>query len=440
MNIFNFNNLTFLMGSYVIILSLLIALFAKDYLKGDARKKYFFRWFSFGLLSVTLMTFTQNILLMVILWPTIGLSLHKLLLYYPDRPAAKLAANKKWLISRLGDFFFIAFIFFFYKALQTTNFSEGIKTALLFQDSLKNEIFLTNLFLILAVLTKSAVFPFNTWLPDTMEAPTPVSAFMHAGIINIGAFILISNFELLSMTPSLLTFLIIIGSISALIGSAAMLTQVDVKRFYAYSTIAQMGFLMIQIGLGQTTIAMLHIMAHGFYKSYSFFKSPSAIEYNQRNFINQKEKIKSFSFSNALFALSINAVLFFSSLEVLNYFSIDKPSSLFLVFIFLSSNIIFSYKTSRNSIVNSLKKSFLIYLSYSLSYAFIFQITKDVLAAPTSSNFIEYTLIAFFTLFTLVQLFKERIIKSSLGRNTFIHLYNGLYIGTIFNRITQKLI
>ena len=131
--------------------------------------------------------------------------------------------------------------------------------------------------LMLGAITKSAQFPFHVWLPDTMETPTPVSALMHAGIVNAGGYLVIRVSPLFALAPESLLTLSLIGAFTAIFASVVMMTQSSVKRALAYSTIAQMGFMMLQCGLGAFSAAMLHIIAHSLYKAHAFLTSGSIV-------------------------------------------------------------------------------------------------------------------------------------------------------------------
>jgi NAD(P)H-quinone oxidoreductase subunit 5 len=131
--------------------------------------------------------------------------------------------------------------------------------------------------LMLAAVIKSAQLPFHIWLPQTMETPTPVSALMHAGIVNAGGYLMIRTSPLISLTPWVLTTLAIIGATTAVYAAVVMLTQTSIKKSLAYSTIAQMGFMMLQCGLGAFAAAMLHILAHSLYKAHAFLSSGSVV-------------------------------------------------------------------------------------------------------------------------------------------------------------------
>src|SRR5690606_5255778 len=131
--------------------------------------------------------------------------------------------------------------------------------------------------IICGALLKSAQFPFHTWLPDTMGTPTPVSTLMHAGIINAGGYLVIRLSPLLVENTTAMLFLATIGAVTLASASLVMLTQTSVKRMLAYSTIAQMGFMLLQCGLGAYALAVLHLIAHSLYKAHAFLSSGSTV-------------------------------------------------------------------------------------------------------------------------------------------------------------------
>jgi NAD(P)H-quinone oxidoreductase subunit 5 len=133
-------------------------------------------------------------------------------------------------------------------------------------------------FLILAAALKSASFPLHGWITEVMEAPTPVSALLHAGIINAGGFLMIRFAELVQAGPGSMAALVILGGFTALFGAVVMLTQSAVKTALAWSTIAQMGFMLLQCGMGLWTLALLHIVAHSMYKAHAFLGSGEAVQ------------------------------------------------------------------------------------------------------------------------------------------------------------------
>lgn len=266
------------MAALISFIGWAIVRFSTRYLDGEATQGRFMKWLGFTLGAVLLMVLAGNLILLAGAWALTSLGLHKLLTHYEDRKAGQLAARKKFIYSRLGDVFVVAAIvaiYYTYGALQYSTLFEQVAT----NDSVAaRQTNLIAILLALGAITKSAQFPLHTWLPDTMETPTPVSALMHAGIINGGGFLLVRLNPLVSISASALTLLAAIGGITAIMGAVVMLCQTSVKRKLAYSTIAQMGFMTLQCGLGAYSAALLHIVAHSLYKAHAFLSAGGAAQ------------------------------------------------------------------------------------------------------------------------------------------------------------------
>ncbi len=259
-------------------IGVVISRYSLRYLDGEATQGRFLRWISFTLGSVVLMVISRNLVMFTAAWMLTSFGLHQLLTHYPDRSWAIWAARKKFLVSRLGDLMLLCALgltFWQFGSSEYTDLFAAMKASTTESTLL---VTLIGVFLALGALSKSAQFPFHTWLPDTMETPTPVSALMHAGIINAGGFLVIRLSPLISHSGPALDLLALVGGFTALFGSVVMLTQTSIKRSLAYSTIAQMGFMMLQCGLGAYSAAMLHIVAHSLYKAYSFLSCGSVLE------------------------------------------------------------------------------------------------------------------------------------------------------------------
>lgn len=143
-------------------------------------------------------------------------------------------------------------------------------------------------------MTKSAQFPFHFWLPETMETPTPVSALMHAGVINAGGFLIIRLSPIMAYAELASTLLAIIGAFTAVYGSLVMMTQNNIKKKLAYSTMAQMGMMMFACGIGAYSVALFHILAHSLYKAHAFLSTASVIEENKHTSLPTKPLSKAF--------------------------------------------------------------------------------------------------------------------------------------------------
>ena len=244
--------------------------FSMRYLDGDPGRWRFLCWLSLTVGTAYVLMLSTNLLLLLSTWSITSLGLHQLLMFYPDRVEARRSARKKFLISRLGDLALIAAIVLIWRTWSTMDLHVFLGEAIRADNSTVAQT--VALLVVLAALTKSAQFPFHSWLPETMESPTPVSALMHAGIINAGGALLLRFSPLIIRNPAALWLLALVGTLTASLGMLAMWAQVKVKRTLAWSTVSQMGFMMVQCGLGVFPAAALHIIGHGCYKAWSFLR------------------------------------------------------------------------------------------------------------------------------------------------------------------------
>jgi NAD(P)H-quinone oxidoreductase subunit 5 len=250
--------------------------YASAYLDGEAGQKAFMGWLAVTLAAVLVFVQAGDLITLVVAWVATSLSLHRLLLFYPDRFPARRAAHKKFIVARLGDAALIGAAILLAAGYQTTDIAVILNRAAAGEAPI-SAVIAAGL-LALAALLKSAQFPTHGWLTEVMEAPTPVSALLHAGVINAGGFLLIRFADVMLLAPGVLAVLVMIGGFTALFGGLAMLAQPAVKTSLAWSTIAQMGFMIMQCGLALFPLALLHIVAHSLYKAHAFLSSGNAVE------------------------------------------------------------------------------------------------------------------------------------------------------------------
>lgn len=250
--------------------------YAGTYLDGEARQGPFTGWLALTLASVLLLVTAGNLIQLLVAWVATSLFLHRLLLFYPERLAARRAARKKFITARLGDAALIGATALLVVAYGTTDITAILADARL--GSGGNTTIAAAALLAVAACLKSAQFPAHGWLTEVMETPTPVSALLHAGVINAGGFLLIRFADVMLLAPGVLAVLVIVGGFTALFASLVMLTQPAVKTSLAWSTVAQMGFMIFECGLALFPLALLHIVAHSLYKAHSFLASGGAVE------------------------------------------------------------------------------------------------------------------------------------------------------------------
>lgn len=246
--------------------------FSTRYLAGNNRQRRFLRLLAFTVISAYVLMCATNMLLLFVAWSLTSLGLHGLLTIYEDRSEARRPARKKFLISRLGDVALIGATILIWRGWGTLDLHEFLAGVVAAKNA-DASVGVIGVLVAIAALTKSAQFPFHSWLPETMEAPTPVSALMHAGIINAGGALLLRFAPLIVRVPEVPLVLSLVGTFTFTIGMLAMWAQVKVKRTLAWSTVGQMGFMMVQLGLGAFPVAAMHIIGHGCYKAWSFLRS-----------------------------------------------------------------------------------------------------------------------------------------------------------------------
>ncbi len=268
------------MLSLVSFIGLIVINYSRNYLDGDPRQLRFTRFLCLTISAVLFAIVSGNLLQFALAWVAMSVSLHELLVFYPERPAALLAARKKFLASRIGDICLFVAMVLLYRNFATLDYTSLFDSArsLRAAAAIPGSVQAAAILLAITGLLKSAQFPSHGWIIEVMETPTPVSALLHAGVVNAGGFMILRFANIIALSLPTLDMLAIIGGFTALFGSVVMLTQTSIKVSLAYSTIAQMGFMMLECGLGAFSAAMLHILAHSLYKAHAFLSSGSVID------------------------------------------------------------------------------------------------------------------------------------------------------------------
>lgn len=249
--------------------------YSRTYLDGEDHEGAFHGLMLATLAAVLLLVQAGSLAVLVLAFAAIGLGLRQLLLFYPDRAPARRAAAKFSLVWHAGDAALLLAAILLWTAFGTADIASLTEAAAAGMPLAGH---LAVALLILAAALKTATFPLHGWLTEVMEAPTPVSALLHAGIINAGGFLLILSAGIVQSSPGAMAALAMAGGFTALFGAVVMLTQSAVKTALAWSTVAQMGFMLLQCGLGLWALALLHIVAHALYKAHAFLSSGGAVQ------------------------------------------------------------------------------------------------------------------------------------------------------------------
>jgi NAD(P)H-quinone oxidoreductase subunit 5 len=248
-------------------------------LQGEANERRYLRLLAGTLAAVSLVLAADHLLLLAAAWIATSLTLHRLLRFYADRPAARLAAHKKWLSARAADAALLLAVALLGTAYGTLSLHELLIRAdaqgvpPLAQAGL--------LLLVVAALLKCAQLPLHGWLIQVMEAPTPVSALLHAGVVNLGGLVLIRFSALLAQVPAALVLLAVVATLTVVVATLVTGTRISIKVALAWSTVAQMGFMLLQLALGLPAMALLHLVAHSLVKAHAFLGAGGTVQRQQ---------------------------------------------------------------------------------------------------------------------------------------------------------------
>lgn len=257
-------------------LSVVIVRYSDTYLRGDDGRLRYVRALLLTLAAVATLVLTENLFVLALAWTGSSLALHLLLTHFPDRLQARVAAHKKFLLSRTADVAVLLATGLVY--LSVGSVQLGAIEAFVASEPLPSMLQAAALLVAAAVTLKTAQLPFHGWLTQVMEAPTPVSALLHAGVVNIGGFVLIRLASLMTAAPVASSLLVVVGTVTAVTASLIMTTRVSVKVNLAWSTAAQMGLMLVQCGLGLWHLALLHLLAHSVYKAHAFLSAGSTVD------------------------------------------------------------------------------------------------------------------------------------------------------------------
>jgi len=273
---FTLDGLSALMLLLVSGLSIFIQQFSTSYMSKDENYRKYFVYFNFFVFSMLVLVMSSNFLIMFLGWELVGLSSYLLISFWSSKASAAKAGNKAFILNRIGDFGFLVGLMFILNTFKSFDFQDVLHKA---NDIPVNTITVITLFLILGAFGKSAQFPLFSWLPDAMEGPTPASALIHAAtMVTAGVFMLVRISPLLQYSETTSFVVLVIGLLTALISAFSAINQYDIKKVLAYSTISQLGFMFIAIGVGAYVAAVFHLLTHAFFKALLFLGAGAVIE------------------------------------------------------------------------------------------------------------------------------------------------------------------
>lgn len=291
-----------LFGAWVSVLVQLlgaaIGVYSSKHLFGEPRQRVYIASLSAVLAAVHLLLLANHWAVLIVSWAAIQWAMHYLLCFYRNRPFAMLAAHKKLVTDRAADVLLVIAAW-----LAWGEVGSGSFTALwdyLAAGHASPVLAWSGVCLVLAVIARTALMPVHGWLVQVMEAPTPVSALLHAGVVNLGGYVLVLFAPLLGVAVAARWLLVIFGLVSAVVAGLVLMSRVSQKVHLAWSTIAQMGFMLLECGLGLYLFAALHLLGHSLYKAHNFLNASSAVKHSKRKIVTGEEKNAAWSMVLAL--------------------------------------------------------------------------------------------------------------------------------------------
>lgn len=272
------DNLAAIMLVVVCIVSFLVHLFSIAYMDGDVRYARYFAYLGVFTFSMLMIVIANNFFTMYVGWELVGLSSYLLIGHWYEKKSAADASKKAFVVNRIGDIGMFTGIMILYNTFRTFGFNEIFEAINEGRIPMGSETWLTaaGVLIFCGAIGKSAQFPLHVWLPDAMEGPTPVSALIHAAtMVAAGVYLVARTFPM--MTADALMFIAYVGAITAFLSATIAIAQNDIKKVLAYSTISQLGYMVMGLGVGAFTAGFFHLVTHAMFKAGLFLGSGSVI-------------------------------------------------------------------------------------------------------------------------------------------------------------------
>ncbi|QSE98210.1 proton-conducting transporter transmembrane domain-containing protein [Fulvivirga lutea] len=429
----------------IALLAFVILKFSINYLDGDSRHHIFVSRLAATIASVELLVLSGNLFQLFIFWIITSVCLHYLLTFYRTRPQAIAAARKKYIVARIGDICLgIAFALIFFQF--GTGDLQSIFDQLATFTTLNSTLTTAAVLLVIAAVLKSAQFPTHGWLIEVVETPTPVSALLHAGLLNAGPFLMVRFAFLMQLSEAASLVLIIIAGFTALFASVVYLTQPTIKVSLGYSSVAHMGFSLLMCGFGVYSAAILHLVAHSFYKANSFLSSGSVVEVVKAKKVVTPNRLGSIPriLLGVIFSLGIYALFcYWWGLDPVNEFSLMAVGAIIALGVSQLIVTTIDSKGSLSAILQSGVMVFIVSLAFfSLEKGAHVLLASQVPVYTAPSLLIKGVIITTLVLFgsvVFIQLISPALKSGSFGYRLGVHLRNGLYANVIFDRMIGAL-
>jgi NAD(P)H-quinone oxidoreductase subunit 5 len=441
------NALTVIMLLLVAFVGVIVTRYSSTYMDGDAHEGRFHRWLSLTLGAFLTLIVTGNMWGFLIASVATSVCLNELLGFYRDRPGAVIAARKKSMFSKIADASMLMAFVLIAHTLHTSQFADIASALASMHGPLPEALQIASGLIVLSAVLKSAQFPFHGWLIQVMEAPTPVSALLHAGIIYTGAFLILRMSPIMSQVSWAGDALILVGLLSIAAASLIMITSTNIKRSLAYSTCAQMGFMLMECGLGLYSLAVLHIVSHSVYKAHAFLSSGSVVD----NFrVPTLPSVPSTATAwQAVLGLTVAALMIIGIGAVFGVAWQQEPALIVMGAILTVgiTQLLLQALNTRTGTGGLLLRigglSALVGTAYfGLHILFTALLGTSLPTARLSASAMQDGLLGLIVVVFLGLLFIQQMLSRNLRKPfwqaIYVHLYNGLYIDIFFTRMVRS--
>ena len=420
-------------------LAVVVVRYSRSYLAGQRELDRFARALLLTVASVSVLVTSNHLAVLVLAWFATDIGLHQLLTFFRMRRQAIIVAHKKFLLSRVADACFVSSIVLIGGELGSLRI-DFVNTVARSSDGLSPTLHLATILLVLGVLLKSAQIPFHGWMQAVMEAPTPVSALLHAGVVNIGGFVMIRMAPLMAHAYIAQGILLGVGLGTTIIAALVMTTRVAIKGVLAWSTIGQMGFMLVQCGLGAWHLALMHLLAHSLYKAHTFLSSGSVVQQWRASHLVHMPRMRYRHILGSMVVLSVFVAPYFATRLVP---SLHLPESLAPLTLILG----LSFVPMLSRAIAAGRRTFGIALLFTLGASaayFGWHVAFELLAPQINAGFEPSSAKWSIVVAGLGVLFFAQTILQTSPNGWFAnrvqpHLVSGLYIDDWFTRVTFRL-
>ena len=423
----------------VATLAVVVVRYSRAYLAGQRELDRFARALLLTVASACLLVTSNHLAVLVLAWFATDVGLHQLLTFFRSRRQAIIVAHKKFLLSRVADACFVSSIVLIGGELGSLRI-DVVNDLARASHGLSPTLHVATILLVFGVLLKCAQVPFHGWMLSVMEAPTPVSALLHAGVVNIGGFVMIRLAPLMAHAYIAQSILLGVGLGTTIIAALVMTTRVAIKSVLAWSTIGQMGFMLVQCGLGAWHLALMHLLAHSLYKAHTFLSAGSVVQQWRASHIVHSPRMRIWHLLFGLVILSVFVTPYYASTL---FPTIHLPESIAPLALVLGLSFAPMLGRAIAAGFRPLLIALLLTVGASGAY-FGWHVAFELLAPQINAGFEPSSFKWTIVVIGLVVLFLAQTILQTSPNGWFAnrvqpHLVSGLYIDDWFTRVTFRL-